>query len=303
LIMKVRGVPEELRRFRSLNARMNLSESDKSNFIYAERGFEGELRFDKLISPLVKDWVVLNDVLFEHNNTVFQIDSLFVSPDKIYPFEVKNFVGDFCLKNDEWFSMNGKSIKNPLHQMQRNTVLLRSLLNESGYRIPIESYLVFVNPEFHLYQAPNNKSIIFPNQINRFLTSMKKERSYVGQKQIELGKKILNHHLDKNPHSRIPSYTYDQLKKGIYCPQCYRMYDLLSRNLLKCRGCGKREHYEPAILRSVEEFQLLFPEKKVATTGIHEWCGIIKTKRTVRNILHKEFDLVHFGTMSYFKNR
>jgi hypothetical protein len=279
---------------------MKLPEVEMGNYLYAERGYEGELVFDERTSPLVKDWIFLNDVLLEQNNNVFQIDSLLISPHKIHPIDVKNSTGDYCLKNDEWFSMSGKPIKNPLHQVKRHAVLLRGLLSEMGCKIPVEPYLVFVNPEFHLYQAPINKSIIFPNQLNRFISTMKNERSYVGQQQIDLGKRILSHHLEHNPHSRKPIYHYEQLRKGMYCPKCYRMYERLSKNLLKCKGCDETEHYENAVLRSTEEFQLLFPDKKITTSGIHEWCGGIVSKKSIQKYLAQNYTILTAGRSSYY---
>ena len=45
---------------------------------------------------------------------------------------------------------------------------------------------------------------------------------------------------------------------------------------LTCETCGNVENWEVAVLRSVEEFKLLFPGRKITTNRVYEWCGGIK---------------------------
>ncbi|WP_408009949.1 nuclease-related domain-containing protein [Pseudalkalibacillus sp. A8] len=54
-----------------------------------EKGFQGEVRFDERIAPILNGRLVLNDLLLEHHNTQFQIDSLVISLKTNYLFEVK----------------------------------------------------------------------------------------------------------------------------------------------------------------------------------------------------------------------
>jgi hypothetical protein len=69
-----------------------------------------------------------------------------------------------------------------------------------------------------------------------------------------------------------------------------------------CANCRNTEEYLPAILRSIEEFKLLFPERKITADQIQEWCKLIKTKRTIRKILYDHFEKVGHGKFSYFKD-
>ncbi|MCH6268281.1 hypothetical protein [Neobacillus citreus] len=48
MLKKPRTLRKELRKIRSLNARMLLLDDDKWNYLNAEKGFAGELEFDKL---------------------------------------------------------------------------------------------------------------------------------------------------------------------------------------------------------------------------------------------------------------
>ncbi|MGM0904789.1 MAG: hypothetical protein ACQEXB_27495 [Bacillota bacterium] len=52
MILKPRQVSDELKLMRILNARMELTEKDKQNYLNLEKGFEGELKFDALMKNL-----------------------------------------------------------------------------------------------------------------------------------------------------------------------------------------------------------------------------------------------------------
>ncbi|WP_241768539.1 nuclease-related domain-containing protein [Mesobacillus subterraneus] len=166
--MKTRVESLELQILRMLNSRMSLTPKEHSNYLYLEKGYEGEVIFDHWMEEVENGFLVLNDLLLEHRNTKFQIDSLFLSK-IIHMFEVKNFEGDYFIEGDRWYTHNGVEISNPLILMERAESLLRRMVRDLGYNIKIESTLVFVNPHFALYQAPRNLPIIFPNQIPRLL--------------------------------------------------------------------------------------------------------------------------------------
>ncbi|MGM7702834.1 nuclease-related domain-containing protein [Pseudalkalibacillus sp. Hm43] len=298
--MKPRYESKELRIMRSLNVRMKLSQDDKNYKDNLEKGYIGEKRFDNLAEPFLVGKIVLNDMLLEHNNTVCQMDSLILSSPKINLIEIKNFEGDYYIEREHWYSTSGNVIKNPLHQLHRNEIVLRGLLKRFGYNVPIEPYLVFVNPEFHLYDSSRNLPIIHPPQLNRFLNYLKKAPPHSKGQHPQLPQQLLAHHLTENPYSKLPKYQYDQLKKGIYCPQCLTLYSRLERTSLNCKKCGRTEEYQQAVLRAVEEYQMLFPDKKITTSGIHEWCRIIHDKASIRKILMSNYLLVGCGRNSYY---
>jgi len=129
-------------------------------------------KYLKWLEGLSNSWLIMNDLLLEANNSTFQIDSIVISPDTIYLFEIKNYEGDFYIKDDKWFTISGKEIKNPLLQLKRAESLFRRLLQDLRFSFSIEGYVVFVNPNFFVYQAPLNLPFIFPNQIQRFIKNI-----------------------------------------------------------------------------------------------------------------------------------
>jgi len=145
---KSRSEPVEVIILRLLNARMSLVEKDKQHFYNLVKGYEGEVMFDSLTEKLHCQSYILNDLLLESNGSKFQIDSIMLTQEPLYLFEVKNYEGDFYFENERFYTISKKEkeIKNPLQQLERSESLLRQLLQNLGYRIPIEAYVVFINP-------------------------------------------------------------------------------------------------------------------------------------------------------------
>ncbi|MCM3764865.1 hypothetical protein [Neobacillus niacini] len=52
-----------------------------------------------------------------------------------------------------------------------------------------------------------------------------------------------------------------------------------------CADCGAEEAVDAAVLRSVRELIMLFPEIKITTSLLHEWCGGMVSRKTIRRIL------------------
>jgi hypothetical protein len=300
LIMKPRCTSLELKTLRFLKTRMLFSAKEDSYYQNLEKGLEGEKLFDDWLENLAGEGLFLNDLLLEYNNTLFQIDTLLISPTTIYLFEVKNYEGDFFVETDRWYSLSKKEIKNPLLQLKRNESLFRRLLQDLGISLPIEPYLIFVNPEFQLYQAPLNLPIIFRSQLKRFMTKLKKNSSAVIDRHSKLAEQLVSVHLNETPYSRFPAYNYDQLKKGLTCRVCQSLDTDFTNTFLICNMCGNKEDNHAAILRNVEEFTFLFPNKKITTNTIYDWCNIIKNKKTICRVLAKNYIRVGHGKSSYY---
>jgi hypothetical protein len=302
MIIKTRQERLEITILRFLNARMSLSDKDATNFLILKKGFEGEQKSDVWLEGLSEGWLVIHDLLLEYNNNKFQIDTLLISQKKIYPLDIKYFEGDYYVEGDKWYTCIKKEIKNPLHQLSRFEIMLRSLLDDLGYRYPLETYLIFNNPQFHLYLTTVNTSMIFPTQLNRFLKKLNAKPGKLNKGHLKLAEQLVSLHLVEPPYPRLPAYGYGHLVQGILCPQCYSFFtDFLGR-LLVCKNCGCKEEVESAVLRSVTELQLLFPDQKITTKVVHEWCRIIKSEKTIRRILGKNYKLFRNGRSSYYSN-
>ena len=77
---------KELLFFRSLNARLELSEKIIT-IMLLRKDLKVKKNFNLLLENYPTECLILNDLLLEKNTTLFQIDTLLIAPKKIYHFE------------------------------------------------------------------------------------------------------------------------------------------------------------------------------------------------------------------------
>ncbi|MFY3792490.1 nuclease-related domain-containing protein [Ureibacillus sp. MALMAid1270] len=191
MIYKHRTKPEELQILEYLNKRINLPIKEKNYYLALKKGYEGEVMFDNLTEQLQFDCLILNDLLLESNKKTFQIDTLIISSNKVYFYEVKNNEGDHYYESDKIYKFPKVEIANPINQLSRSDTLLKQLILSLGYNIPIEGLVVFINPEFTLYQSPLNKPFLYPTQIKHYLKQLDSITSKITSKHRELADKLI----------------------------------------------------------------------------------------------------------------
>lgn len=298
---KSRTESRELQELRILNKRMNLSEKEKQYYLGLEKGYKGEKLYDTFTVKLECDCLIVNDLLLQANNTTFQIDSLIILSEAVYLFEVKNFDGDYYMESDRFYKKPKVEYNNPLHQLERSESLLRQLLDNLGYKSAIEGNVVFINPEFTLYQAPLNKPLIFPTQVKRYLKNLDKSPSKLNRKHKLLADKLISLHMGNPPYSQVPDYNYSRLRKGVTCARCNSFSILCESDRCICQDCGYEELVTSAVMRSVNDFRTLFPDEKITTNIIHEWSNAIVSKRRIRSILGENLNIIGVRQWAYYE--
>lgn len=300
--IKGRSASYELKIYRALNPRLNLSTDAKQTLSNLEKGFEGELMFDKLLKVLPDNWLMISDLLLRKNNTYFQIDSTLISHYKISLFEVKSFEGDYYVENDKWYTMWETEITNPLIQVERNESLFRRFLQDMGMSFDVEYYLIFINPEFTLYNAPKDKRIIFPTQLTRFMKKFSSKNPQTKERHLNFAKQLVSEHItNPPPFIELPKYSYEALEKGIFCASCRQPLDLtFPKRTFLCKKCGRVESMDASVLRSVEEYRLLFPDRRITTKEIIDWCKVVNSEVTVRRILSQNFRRFGQTNLTYY---
>ncbi len=294
--------PLELRILTYLQPRMSLTPAQKLMIQNLNKGLSGERRLLTLLEEhLSSNYLILHDLLFKTNETEFQIDILLIGHDKIYPLEVKNYEGDYYLKQNNWYTVSsGNEIRNPLHQLKRSELLLHKFLQHSQFKFPIEPHIVFINPEFHLYHATTDLPIIFPAQITRFIKKLNTTASNHTNSHKELAIYLKERQLEQSTNEHIPIFTYEQLKKGVVCKFCSNFLTPLNYKRFICKHCESLEDLESAVERSIIEFTTLFPNRKITTNSIHEWCQTIESKKAIRRILKKQMNPNGKGKYTYY---
>ncbi len=301
MIIKPHSKPAKLILQGHLNTRMNLSKDDKQKYLNLKKGYEGELIFNSLTEKLECERLIVNRLLLEVNNTRFQIDSLLILQQTIYMNEVKNFEGDYYYENGKFYASNGIERKDPLLQLNRSSSLLRQLLQNLGLYMSIEARVVHINPHFTLYQAPRNEPIILPTQVDRYLNKINTTPSKLIGKHEKLADKLISLHIEESPYEGSPSYNYDQLRKGCTCGACNSFLIFVRGKNCVCGDCGHEENVEAAVLRSVGEYRLLFPDRKITTNDIYDWFRVVDSKKRISRILGRNFKIVGVGQWAYYE--
>ena len=286
MLIRGRDISAELVILRILNVKMELTEKEKLHLSNQEKGYEGEVKFDALTAGLENENLILNDLLLEVGESLFQIDTLIIFSGVIHLIDVKYFEGEYYYDEGGLFkTKTGSEKKDPLLQLKRCHSLFRQLLQKYGFNFPTEAHLVFNNPEFTLFLPTQNPQIILPTQIHSFIKKLKLISSRLNERHSKLADLLVSLHITENPYTRLPKYNYDKLKKQLTCRKCHSCLILVGRTKLICNKCGYEECVEAAVLRSVDELRILFPGIKITTKLVHEWCGGIVSTKTIRWIL------------------
>lgn len=300
MIFKQRKESAELLTLKILNSRMRLTDKEKQHYFNLKKGYEGEVLFDLMVDELECDCLILNDLLLKHNNTLFQIDKFIILPEANYFFEVKNNDGDYYYESRGLYLKHGTEVNNPLNQLNRSESLLRQVLQNLKFNSPIHGSVVFINPEFTLYQTPLNLPFIFPTQIHSLVRKLNKLNSKLNREHTLLAEKLRSLHIKRSPYQSLPSYDFEQLQKGISCRTCASLVTVIEGRMCVCKACGQKESIEAAVMRNVKEFQFLFPDRKITTNIIYDWCKIVESKKRIRNILNKHFQIVGVRQWAYY---
>ncbi|MCM3567910.1 nuclease-related domain-containing protein [Neobacillus mesonae] len=286
---------------RLLHARMEFSEQDKWNYLKLEKGLQGELKFDKLVDEGLKnDCIVIKGLLLEADGNEFQIDMVIIFQGVIYLVDVKNFEGDYYFESGKIYLLNGNIIKDPHPQLMRCESLFIKLLQKLRIDFPVESRLVFINPEFTLLQAPLDYPITHPSQVKRLIKKWNTIPSKLNKTHERLANQLISLHKPFSSHMRVPQYEYGRLKKGMMCNLCLSLSTFVNGNHLVCKKCGHHEIIDAAVLRCVKELVILFPGIRITTNGVFEWCGIVKSKKMLGRILKENYKAVGYGQWTYY---
>lgn len=288
-----------------LRRRGEFSNEKQSSLNRLSSGYEGELNFYTILKENLRtNPIQLFDLHIEVNGSECQIDALLMFANELVVCEVKNYQGDFIINNGDWFTLTNQEIRNPLHQLDRTKILLQQYLKKHNLSFAVNPYVVFVHPEFHLYQAPVNTPIIFLPQIFRFMKQLENIPCKLHSQHKKLEKLLTTNHQSYSSRSIIPNYSYASLRKGILCKKCNGTMKEVGRKYTICLRCSSREEYDKAVKRNIKDFTYLFPDKKINVKTVAEWLDHQTSSFRIRTHLSRKFNVIHSGKCSYyvFKN-
>ncbi|MCC5896093.1 MAG: NERD domain-containing protein [Alkalibacterium sp.] len=289
MIDKKREKPHALCVMESLSIRGALSSKERLYYSHLVKGYEGEYFFDVLVEKTLKEYILLCDLVFKVNGTIFQIDSLVVTNNKLYVYEVKNYEGEYQMNQSSLIRCAvGTEVLNPLIQLQRSTILFKQLLAQMNIKTPLESYIVYINQNFTLYQAGPHPQIILYSQLSTHFKSITESSKPLNEGCLSMSKLITSKNIGDSPYQDLPDYGYKTLKKGIYCPECFTFFNQLKGRMCICSKCGYRETAYANVHRHVMEFNKMLPDIRPSTKTIFDWCNGMHSMYRIRSVLRNE---------------
>ncbi|MDN3019829.1 hypothetical protein PH210_27060 [Paenibacillus sp. BSR1-1] len=112
--------------------------------------------------------------------------------------------------------------------------------------------------------------------------------SKLSSRQNVLADKLVSLNQFVSPYAKLRAYNFGMLRKGLTCCACHSFKVSLATGKLICIDCGCEEAVDTAVLRSVEEIKLLFPDMRITTNVVQEWCGWVSIK-TIRRVLKENY--------------
>lgn len=290
-ILKTRQPSDLLRGLNYLDKRFELKEPEKRYLINLQEGLRGDTAFDDKISQLInKEAIVLNDLLLLNKGLSFQVDSLLISSHGVYVFEIRNYAGRYVRLAEGFSTIRGQEVADPLIQLNRTASFLKQLLKEWGSGLTVTAQLVFIHPQFSLYNARVEDPIILPNQIDEYLEDLNTKSRMLSREHHDLARRILKLHDDDSPvQKQLPYYSYKELKKGLSCNACGSFDLLITQRSCYCKSCFVKRAVTDVILDNIEELQFLFPETTLTTAKVNEWCGDAVHFRRMRKVLKEHY--------------
>lgn len=294
--------PTSLLLYETLLSRKVLSSEERLRYEQLHKGFTGEKQFENIFHSInPKNIIPIFDSLFEIAESEFQIDCILLSSDTIFILEVKNYTGDYYIENDNFFNVRTRTqIYNPLNQIERTEFLFKRLLSERQIDMKVRSYVVFINHDFMLYGASVQLPMIFPSQMERFFRKIDANAKPLTKSVQQLQRRLTELRKGRSAYERLPEYELSQLKRGLFCKNCYGELKRNGQQRLICTNCRQNYHLDEAVLYAIAQYHLLFPDRKITPKNIIDWCGGNLSNNFIRKVLNNNLNTLQKGSQTHY---
>ncbi|ULG72924.1 nuclease-related domain-containing protein [Macrococcus brunensis] len=267
----------------SVEGRQMLDEVDQLNYRNYIKGFEGEKKFETMLSKCggIKLW----DVALR-TPALSQYDFLVIYNHTLFHFEVKNFSGQYRILNNQFVSDSDYVHHDVLSQLNRAHYNLTKFLVKHGIDFKVVSKIIFINDGFTLIGGVEHQDIVTSSSVEKIGHYF--DDAYIPDiTEKKLGDLLVSKHEGKNIFERIYYYDFSKMKKGMRCPDCRKIgiEDHLKGRNLKCE-CGSILNKAKILKITIEEIMML-KRAGVSTREVVNWTGL--NKRVVRRCLVEHF--------------
>ena len=86
----------------------------------------------------------------------------------------------------------------------------------------VEAYVIFINPQFTLFNAPEGLPFILPTQLTSFMKKLNNKPAKLNNQHKKLAQALVSlHQTETSVNPSLPLYSFAQLEKGISCKKCF----------------------------------------------------------------------------------
>lgn len=297
VLYKQRTAPKQLSGLTSLMNRLSPSH-EKYQFLqdtlYKVRaGYGGEQEYDRCMKEVHTSFphAILHDLSLRQHGILFQIDSLFIAPDRIIITEVKNIADRIIVKSNPTQFLKESStgvravFRNPVAEVERKIHFLNSWLNERGIRVPISGLITFAhNNEILIEELPPMP--ILPNyEAPTYFRELLVETVILSNQEIrKLARVLYSSHEEYNPFPIATRFGIlpEELKTGVVCRHCPNEAPVVRKeDGWHCPYCGRRSRV--AYERAIEEYFMLIG-KPLTNQVFCEFTGL-SCRHTAKRLL------------------
>lgn len=300
MIVKQRLIPDELIQLEVLLERLPDNHLKKEVVLdeFARRmaGYKGETSLTYPLSFLsTQDFIILHDLRLFDGTHHFQIDTIILTAKFILIIEAKNISGVlyFDTEFNQLIRRNDsgeESFPDPLLQVKRHKVQLKKWLARYHLsHLPIESLVVISNPRTIIQSSSDSvhKRVIHSAQLPFQIETLQQKynREHL---QKEDAMQLANHFIENNYPREVDllkkyGINYEELIKGVKCPQC--TYFACERVYGKwvCRNCGAES--KDAHVAALRDYAVLIGNE-VKNGQVQEFLSL-ESRSTVNKLLSK----------------
>src|SRR5690625_3725187 len=152
-----------------------------------------------------------------------------------------------------------------------------------------------------IYEATPRLPMIFPAQVRRFLQKINANVPVPTENTMSLLQRLGGKRKERSSFERLPEYDLSQLRRGVFCEYCFAELLRLGRQRFVCSQCSKDFHIDDLVLFAIAQFHLLFPQDRITTKRIVDWCGGVFSKNGIRRILSNHLNVVVKGSHTHYK--
>ena len=287
----MRNKSEELKYYELLKSRRSLEKEEQSRYLSLLRGYQGECQLDNYIETIIGDTTYyIKDLTLHHSRTT-QIDSLLMTNDTMYQFEVKNYSSNLVWDGYDWKFDSGFCLSDdPSVQLMRSCNILKALLQELGYKKKLIPILVFINPDtFVDLRSETSVKTLRSYEIRNFLEEIKSSYFAGTSTDRKWKNQICQSLLKCKSEWRFETPKDIDVPKGVICSECGNTNLVFTNQLVKC-SCGKIERKGDALIRTIKEAQQLLPDFKLKRKNVRDFTedafsvsSITRALRKLRN--------------------